>query len=370
MTSYKEAGVHNDLKEIASKVLYQAAKKTWENRKGKFGEIYSPDDDFSGLRGINVGGLPQGTIISLGFDGVGTGIELAERINKHDIVAYALFAMVCDDAVVRGAEPVLVGSILDVKSLKSNEETYFMDQLNQLAKGYVNAARAARVAVINGEIAELGARVNGYGAFNYNWGAGVLWVANEKRTITGKKIKAGQAIVALREYGFRSNGLSLVRKILRDRFGEEYHVGEGRRFVEEAFVPSTIYCAAVCDMFGGAFDEPCANVTGVVHVTGGGIPEKLSRVLRPSGLGATLDSLFNPPLVMKEILNLGNVPFDEAYKTWNMGNGMLIITSEPDNVIACAKQHNLEAKIAGHIQSKPKIQLKTYTGKWLNFKCA
>ncbi len=370
MTRYKDAGVHNDLKEAASKVLYEAARKTWKNRKGRFGEIYCPMNDFSGLRGIKAAGLPPGTIISLGFDGVGTKIQLAEGINRHDTIAYDLFAMVCDDAIVRGAEPVLIGSILDVKSLRSPQGKYFMKQLNQLAKGYVNAARAARVAVINGEIAELGARVNGYGTFNYNWGAAVLWVANEQRAITGKKIKAGQTIVALREYGFRSNGLSLVRKILRNTFGAEYHLGEGTRCVEEALTPSTIYCAAVCDMFGGAFDEPRANVTGVAHITGGGIPEKLGRVLRPSGLGAVLDTVYDPPSIMQEVQELGDVPMREAYNTWNMGNGMLIITTTPEEVIACAEQHNLEAKVAGKIEAKTNIRLKTYTGKWLNFKCA
>ncbi|HSU72700.1 MAG TPA: AIR synthase related protein, partial [Candidatus Binatia bacterium] len=250
MTTYAQSGVNNDLKEQASKMLYEAAKRTWENRKGKFGEIISAHDDFSALRGINVGNLPEGTMLSLGFDGVGTKMELGERLNKHDTVAFDLFAMVCDDAVVRGAEPVLVGSILDVKSLKTPEGNYFLDQLSQLANGYEAAAKAARVAVINGEIAELGARVSGYGAFNYNWGASVALFAQKHRAITGKDIAPGQALVGLREYGFRSNGLSLVRKIFREHFGEEYQ--SYGHVTMQALRPSTIYCAAVCDMFGGA----------------------------------------------------------------------------------------------------------------------
>jgi len=363
MTTYQDAGVHNDLKEAASRALYNAAKKTWENRKGRFGEVISPSDDFSGLRGIDVSGLPKGTIMSMGFDGVGTKMELGERIGKHDTIAHDLFAMVCDDAVVRGAEPVLIGSILDVKSLKAPDGSYFIDQLNQLAAGYVAAANAARVAVINGEIAELGARVNGYGSFNYNWGAGVVWFARTERAITGKEIKAGQAIVALREDGFRSNGLSLVRKILREHLGEDYHAAEGGRYVEAALTPSKIYCAAVCDMFGGAFNEPEAKITGVAHITGGGIPEKLGRVLRTSGLGATLDTLFDPSPIMREVKEMSAVSDEHAYATWNMGNGMLIISPEPGCVIDCAQRHGLEARIAGHVNEKPGIHIRSYTGR-------
>ena len=106
MATYADAGVHIELGDDASKVLYEAAKATWQNRKGNLGEVVELFQDFSGLRAIHVGGLPNGTYMNLSFDGVGTKMELAERICKHDTVAHDLFAMVCDDAIVRGAEPV------------------------------------------------------------------------------------------------------------------------------------------------------------------------------------------------------------------------------------------------------------------------
>ncbi len=369
MTTYEDAGVHNDLKRDASKILYEAAKKTWENRKGKLGEIITPTDSFSGLRGMRVGGLPLTTICNLGFDGVGTKMEIGERIDKHNTIAYDLFAMVVDDAVVRGAEPVLIGSILDVNSLKAPDGTAYMKQLDQLADGYVKAAKAANVAVVNGEIAELGARVSGYGAFNYNWGAGILWFADEDRAITGAKIMPLQKIVALREYGPRSNGLSLMRKVLANTYGPEWHkTPEGRELAEQVLRPSTIYSAAVCDMFGGALGEPKVEITGIAHITGGGIPEKLGRALEPSKTGATLYNLWEPPSIMQKIQYIGQVSDRDAYKTWNMGNGMLIITPEPDKVIAIAEKHGLEAKYAGEITpADGKINIHTREGKWLKF---
>src|SRR3989344_6276764 len=168
-TTYADSGVNNDAKEDVSKILYEAAKQTWENRKGKLGEIIVPFDDFSGVRAIDVSGLPKGTLMNIGFDGVGTKMELAERIGDHRTIAFDLFAMVCDDAIVRGAEPVLIGSILDVNSLTDENKIPFLKQVKQLAEGYDGAAKAANVVVVNGEVAELGSRVRGYGEFNLSF---------------------------------------------------------------------------------------------------------------------------------------------------------------------------------------------------------
>ena len=116
-TTYAEAGVHLDLGDAASRLLNNAAKHTWEQRQGRFGEVIIPHDDFSGVRYIAVGALPPDTIMGIGFDGIGTKIEIAERLGQWHTLAFDLFAMVCDDAVVQGAEPVLVGTILDVRTL-------------------------------------------------------------------------------------------------------------------------------------------------------------------------------------------------------------------------------------------------------------
>lgn len=88
------------------------------------------------------------------------------RLDDHSVVAHDLFAMVCDDAVVRGTEPIAVSTILDVHQLDDAEHT--REAVRQLAYGYVAVASLAKVAVVNSEVAELGNRIDGYGAFNYN----------------------------------------------------------------------------------------------------------------------------------------------------------------------------------------------------------
>ncbi|MEK6933343.1 MAG: AIR synthase-related protein [Nanoarchaeota archaeon] len=351
-TTYADARVNVDLGDDASKVLYNAAKQTWKNRKGRFGEVVELFSDFSGLRAVHVGGLPQGTYMNLGFDGVGTKMELGERIGKHNTVAYDLFAMVCDDAVVRGAEPVLVGSILDVNSLGRDGESY-IEFVKQLANGYICAAKAANVVVVNGEVAELGARVQGYGKFNYNWGAGIVWFAKKDRMFTGKEIQPIDSIVALKEEGFRSNGLSLVRKIMKQTYGDNWHEKDynGKNLAELALTPSIIYSKAIVDMFGGFEEIPKAEVHGVAHITGGGIPGKLGRVLKQSGLSAAISDPFEPSEFVRYVQELGGVLDREAYRTWNMGQGMLVITPEPKRVIDVSSSYGIFAKEVGVIEN-------------------
>ena len=351
--TYADSGVNIELGDDVSKILYNAAKQTWDNRKGKLGELIVPFDDFSGVRAIDVSNLPSGTLMNIGFDGVGTKMELAERINDHRTIAYDLFAMVCDDAVVRGAEPVLIGSILDVNSL-GNVHGTFIEQVRQLADGYINAAKSANVAIVNGEVAELGNRIGGFGPFNYNWGAAVVWFAQRDRLFTGREIQAGDYLVGLQETGFRSNGLSLVRKIMKATHGEDWHTQtyRGESLARLALEPSKIYSGAVVDMSGGFENEPKARIHGVAHITGGGVPGKLGRVLKPSGLGATLSEPFSPAELMLYCQEKGNVPDEEAYKTWNMGQGMIIITPEPETVMQVSRAHHLESKVIGQVDSK------------------
>jgi len=357
---YKTSGVNIELGDDASKIMYEAAKLTWENRKGKLGEVVEIFSDFSGLRAINVGGLPENTYMNIGFDGVGTKVELAERTGKHDTVAFDLFAMVCDDAVIRGAEPVIMGSILDVNSLGTDKNSN-IDCVRQLAKGYVAAAKEANVAVINGEIAELGAMVNGYGDFNYSWGSGLVWFAKKERMFTGYDIKVGDKLIGLEEKGFRANGLSLVRKILSTTYGQEWHAEtyKNKNIGELVLHPSRIYSKALCDMFGGFNGEETVKINGAAHITGGGIPGKLGRILQPSGYGAYINEAYDPCDLMLHVQEKGEVSDVEAYKTWNMGQGMIVVASDADTVIRIAKKNGINAKVIGEVKEEKGVVIKS-----------
>lgn len=367
--------VNIELGDDVSRMLYEASKLTHGNRPGLLVEFH---ESFSGLRAIPASVLKDvgNMYINLAFDGVGTKVEVSERLDDHSSVAHDLFAMVCDDAVVRGAEPVAIGSILDVRQLNDDEHT--RTAVAQLAQGYVDAAEAANVVVVNGEVAELGDRVGGYGDFNYNWGATVLWFAHKDRILTGHQIQPGDALVGLAEQGFRSNGITDVRKAMFEQYGPEWHntvveeLGELSlgRLVQR---PSVIFSRFVSGLTGG-YDidtEPKATVTGVAHITGGGQPSKLARMLEPSGLGVTIDDPIAPPQIMLEAQRLRGFSDQKAYGKWHMGPGMVVATPEPESVLAVAQESGIAAQLIGEVSKDPGIRIKNMGAlqheEWLRF---
>lgn len=364
-TSYAEAGVDITAGDDASQILYHASRATWKNRDGIAAEVHLAFDSFSSLRYIDTSRFPD-MVLGMNFDGVGTKIEIAERMGDHTTIAYDLLAMVCDDAARDGGEPVLVGSILDCRKIH-------IDVVRQLAQGLVAAAEKANVAVVNGEIAELGDRVGGYSEAAYNWGAGVIWLGRKERLLSGENIKSGDAIVAIKEHGFRSNGLTLVRRILLEEYGEDWHTMDfsGGNLGEAVLCPSTIYTRFMVALTGGCDSPPKAHVHGFVHVTGGGVPGKLYRQLRVKQLGARLTNLFPPSPIMIHCQQLADVPPTEAYRTWNMGNGLLVVTPDPNGVMGLATDMGFHAQLAGEVTLQPGIHIRNQSmknqGEWLSF---
>ncbi|HVY72782.1 MAG TPA: AIR synthase-related protein [Candidatus Paceibacterota bacterium] len=355
--AYAAAGVHVGIEAQASRIMFEASRQTWKNRKGLIGDIINPFADFAGLRMVSVESLPQGSYMSVGFDTAGTKVEIAERVGKHDTIAFDLLAMVCDDAVLRGGEPVLVGTNLDLSSLGSDER--YLPVIRELATGYVAAANAAGVAIINGEIAQMGKLVSGWDNFPYHWGASCVWFGKKENLFTGREVEVGDAVVMLKDNGFRTNGLTLARTIFAKKYGEEWHkqLFDDSTLGMHVLTPSTIYSCFVTHL-NGTFDrEGVSKLHGVVHITGGGIPEKLQRVLKPSGFGANLSNLFSPAHIVTHCQEVGEVSDKDAYGAWHMGQGMGLITPQPDIVLKEAQAFGIEARVAGHIVSKPGIRL-------------
>lgn len=349
--AYSKAGVDVAIEAKVSRLMYEAAKKTFKNRENLIGSIVTPFDDFSGLRMVSVEKLPSGSFLSVGFDTAGTKVEIAQRTGVHNTIAFDVLAMVCDDAVVRGGEPVLVGTTLETSGFGQDER--YLPIVEQLAEGYVAAAEAAGVAVINGEIVQMGSMVSGYGPFAYHWGASCVWFGAKERLLTGREIQAGDSVIALREHGFRCNGWSLVRKIFLEAHGDEWHAlaFEGTTLGLAALAPSIIYSKFIASVHGGFATAGPVQLHGVAHITGGGLPEKVGRMLRPTKLGARLDDLFDPPPVTKYCQEKGSITDADAYQAWNMGQGMILISDRPDEVLTHASRAGIEARIAGEITS-------------------
>jgi phosphoribosylformylglycinamidine cyclo-ligase len=369
--------VNIELGDDVSKMLYEASKLTHQNRPGLVREAH---ESFSGFRSIALAQFAdkdfENLEINLGFDGVGTKVEIAERMNNHLTVAHDLFAMVCDDAVVRGAEPLAIGTILDVRQLDDTEHT--REALRQLAYGYVAAASLAKVVVVNGEVAELGNRVGGYGEFNYNWGAAILWMAHRDRILTGHQVQPGDKLVGLAEHGFRSNGITDVRKAMQEKYGDDWQHVVDRSLSDVALgelvqAPSIIYSGFMSDLTGG-YDitkEPLAKVQSVAHITGGGQPSKLGRMLEPSGLGVEIANPIAPPDIMLKMQEIRGFNDRTAYGKWHMGPGMVIATSESDKVLEAAAQYGVRAQEIGIVTEKPGIKIRNMgagaDSEWIEF---
>lgn len=350
--TYKDAGVNVELGEICSQIMFEASRLTWNFRTDNPGNVISDQIHYGAVRHISVPMDPD-LVFGLNSDGVGTKIELAERRNNHRTIAYDLFAMLCDDASINGAEPIVVSTVLDFNKLNS-------DIIIQIAEGMVPAAKVSNVCVINGEIAELGERVGGFGECNYNWSGTLLWAAKRSRLVSINPLRPGIKVIAVREDGIRSNGISLLRKIMSQKLGDSWHnTTEGEKIIEQALTPSQIYTPLLVKLNGGYRGIPAAQIYGAVHVTGGGIPNKFARLLHRSNLGSVLNNLFDPPKFINKLQQLGNVSDVECYKTWNMGQGLLILSDEVETVERTANSMGYETILAGILTDDRRILIKS-----------
>lgn len=320
--------------DACSKKAYSWAEKTFAFRRGLEGAVeenakasYAQITHFGSTR------------LAVASDGIGTKIELAERTGVYDTLGYDLTAMLVDDIICNGAIPTNLSNILDVDLL--DEEI-----VNDLMRGLYDAARMASIAVTGGEIAELGARISGYGEkMHFNWCAtGMGYLPEGRKLITGEDVKAGDAIIALASRGFRSNGYTLIRQTMEKEFGSEWHLKEyspSKNWGELLLTPSLIYAPVLAKCLDSEYP-----IHALAHVTGGGIPGNLRRMLKANRLGADLFDLFNPQPFMKQIQEMAGVDDQTAYTLWNMGNGMLIVVRDKD------KQDILNRITENHYQAK------------------
>jgi phosphoribosylformylglycinamidine cyclo-ligase len=158
----------------------------------------------------------------------------------------------------------------------------------------------------------------------------------------------------------RSNGFSLARRVLETAYGERWHEARcaadarRRRWGELLLTPSRICCRLVTALL-----ETGVEPHGIAHITGGGIPSKLGRVLGRAGLGAELDRLPAPPPFMAELAALGSLPQELAVRHWNMGNAMLLVVAPADvaPTLRAAQERGYPASDVGTVVATPSIRL-------------
>ena len=341
MTTYQQAGVDIQKGDQASKIAYELAQKTFSSRKNLTGQPVINTGGYAGL--LNLGNF----YLVQCDDGVGTKIAIAQKIQKYDTLGYDLLAMVCDDAICIGAETISITNTLDTNKVNPA-------QIQTLMQGLAQACINQKIIISGGEIAELGNLVNGN-----VWNATAVGIITQEKLITGENIQNNDDVIALSESGFRSNGFSLVRYVLEKKYGPDVYQKKYQNtpWGEILLTPSTIYSNAILEIIGRFSEKKQHKIKGISHITGGGIPGNINRILKKTGLGVNLDNLFQPPEFLKHIQEIGKISNQEAYKTWNMGNGMLLVTSPVDtkNIINSLHKSGIKAQIAGKIIADKKI---------------
>lgn len=330
--TYAGAGVDIDAGERAVDRIKQHVRSTFRP------EVIGDIGGFGGLFALDVARFREPVLVS-STDGVGTKALVAQAAGRFTTIGIDLVAMCVDDLVCQGAEPLFFLDYIAVGRLDP-------DHIDQLVDGVATGCREAGCALIGGEMAEHpGAMEPG----EFDLVGFAVGIADRAALIDGRSIRPGDVLIGLPSTNLRSNGYSLARRVLLDRAarpldGPAYD-GAHHSLADELLAPSVIFAPAIRDL------QRAVDVRGVAHITGGGIPGNLNRVL-PTGTAAEVErGSWEIPPIFGEIQRLGAVSDDEMDRVFNMGVGMIVVVPESDSFKALdvARSAGHRASIIGRI---------------------
>jgi phosphoribosylformylglycinamidine cyclo-ligase len=245
-------------------------------------------------------------------DGVGTKLKIAMAMGVHSTVGADLVNHCINDILVQGAQPLFFLDYLAMGKLDANV-------VEQLVDGMSRACRKAGCALIGGETAEM---PGFYPPGEYDLAGFIVGAVERKQLLNGKHVAAGDTMFALPSAGLHTNGYSLARKLIFEmaQLKPDTYVAEvGNKIGAELLKPHLCYAPALKNIVSKGW------VSALAHITGGGIPGNLPRVL-PTGVKAIIDLESWPvPLIFKYLAKLGKIDSDELLQSFNMGVGMILM---------------------------------------------
>ncbi|MCU7878302.1 MAG: phosphoribosylformylglycinamidine cyclo-ligase [Candidatus Thiodiazotropha sp. (ex. Lucinoma kazani)] len=305
--SYRDAGVDidagNELVERIKPIVKQTFRPGVLAGLGGFGALFElPLDRF------------KEPVLVSGTDGVGTKLKLALELNRHDTIGIDLVAMCVNDIVVAGAEPLF---FLDYYATGQLDLEIATDVVSGIAEG----CKQAGAALTGGETAEMPGL---YSKGDYDLAGFCVGIAEKSRLILPERVKAGDVLIGVASSGPHSNGYSLVRKILQVS-GADLEQSLGETSLGEALLtPTRIYVKPILQLMQQI------EIHALAHITGGGLPENLPRVL-PPGCKAVIDSdSWQLPPVFGWLQTQGNIVNSEMLRTFNSGVGMVVCVAQAD----------------------------------------
>ncbi|MGW4440182.1 phosphoribosylformylglycinamidine cyclo-ligase [Streptomyces sp. NPDC004596] len=333
--SYAAAGVDIEAGDRAVELMKEWVKKT------RRPEVLGGIGGFAGLFDASALKRYERPLLASATDGVGTKVDIARRLGVYDTIGHDLVAMVMDDIVVCGAEPLFMTDYICVGKVHP-------ERVAAIVKGIAEGCVLAGCALVGGETAEHPGLL---GADDFDVAGAGTGVVEADRLLGPDRIRKGDAVIAMASSGLHSNGYSLVRHVLLDRAGLtlETEVAElGRTLGEELLEPTRIYsldCLAL---------TRTTEVHAYSHVTGGGLAANLARVV-PDALHAVVDrSTWTPGAVFDLVGRTGDVERLELEKTLNMGVGMIAIVPEEsaEAALTTLADRGVDAWVAGEITDR------------------
>jgi phosphoribosylformylglycinamidine cyclo-ligase len=312
--TYRDAGVDIDEGDRLVDLIKPYARPTLRP------EVLAGIGGFGGLFALDVKKYQQPVLVS-GTDGVGTKLKVAFDANRHDTVGIDLVAMCVNDVAVVGAEPLFFLDYFATGKLSA-------EQAAQVVKGIAEGCRQAGCSLIGGETAEL---PGFYAKGEYDLAGFSVGVVERSRIVDGSKVAPGDVVLGIASSGLHSNGYSLARKVLERRGLDERLDALGGRSLVEAFLePTRIYAKDVLALL------ETVPVRSFAHITGGGLPGNAPRNL-PEGVRAVLqERSWERPAIFDVVQRELDVPWDDMYRTFNMGLGLVAVVAPADEAAAHA----------------------------------
>ena len=315
-----------------SGVDIEAGRSFVNDIKDTIKSTYRPEvlGGFGGFNGMMK--IPSGyknPVLVSGTDGVGTKLNVAKLANDHHGIGIDLVAMCVNDVITSGAEPLFFLDYIACGKIQSNI-------LKQVVEGIVEGCKISNCSLLGGETAEM---PKFYESEKYDLAGFCVGVVEEEKKIDGRNIQSGDKIIGIESSGFHSNGYSLLNDMLTKHklFFKD---------VPELITPTQIYSFVVSDLMKNS-----STVKGMAHITGGGLPENVSRII-PKGLGAKINYDSWPlPRIFYKIMMAGEIPPEEMKNVFNLGIGYCIVTSPDgeDNIHMIVNRNGLDSWTIGEV---------------------
>jgi phosphoribosylformylglycinamidine cyclo-ligase len=329
--TYRDAGVDIEAGEYAVDLIRKHAKTTAR------AEVLEGIGGFAGAFTPRFDSLREPVLVSA-TDGVGTKLLIAQTVGKHDTVGIDAVAMVVDDIVCSGAEPLFLLDYIACGKLVP-------ERIAEIVSGVAEGCRLAGCALLGGETAEHPGVMD---PDSYDLAAFGVGVVERQDMLGPHRVGEGDVVIGLASNGLHANGYSLVRKIILDRdlTLDVVVLGADRSLGEELLRPCRIHAPAVLAAVR------TTEVHAAAHITGGGIAGNIARVL-PAGLGARLRlSSWERPPIFTFLGVTGAISEEEMRRVFNLGLGMAILVAagSVEPALGALRAHGETATVIGEIE--------------------